>query len=177
MLFFKWTGNRCELLRFVDHVIPQDGAIEAEENNVERMICEEGYQFADGSDYNDVSCDGSSWAESLPDCQSTYLRATSNYRPLSLENVPFMLMIIRTCLHLLSVIFWTVVTCPSLEGIAHSSVNNTNATYQSVAQLECDTGYVLYDDVTSVDVTCTADGNLSVDALQYTCSCELFRHT
>ena len=108
---------------------------------------------------------------------SKYVGVTIIYRPSGLYNVPFCADENSHLVKVVVSVLVTVVTCPSLEGIAHSSVNNTNATYQSVAQLECDTGYVLYDDVTSVDVTCGADGNWSVDALQYTCSCELFRHT
>ena len=63
-------------------------------------------------------------------------------------------------------------TCPSLEDFAHSTVNSTNATYQSVLELECDTGYRFYDDVTTLELTCTAHGNWSVDVSELTCSCK-----
>ena len=68
--------------------------------------------------------------------------------------------------------FIAVVTCSSLEDFSHAAVNSTNVTYQSVVELECDTGYRFYDDVTTLELACTAHANWSVDVSQIACSCK-----
>ena len=69
------TAGRCEQLRDVAHVTPLDGAIEATAGNTERMVCETGYQFADGSDYIDVTCtvDSLTWNTNLIECNGKRL--------------------------------------------------------------------------------------------------------
>ena len=56
----------------VAHTTPQDGAIEATAGNTERMVCDVGYQFADESDYIDVTCaaDALLWQGTLTECES-----------------------------------------------------------------------------------------------------------
>ena len=58
-----WVGidsladsDRCPVLRVVEHVIVEDGHMNATTGNTERMVCETGYQFVDGSPYFDLTC-------------------------------------------------------------------------------------------------------------------------
>ena len=72
MTYLYLTADRCAQLPAVAHVTPQDGVMNATAGNTERMVCETGYQFADGSDYIDVTCTAVTlvWAESLVECDS-----------------------------------------------------------------------------------------------------------
>ena len=69
-----FTDNRCATIRDVDHVITADGFMNATRGNTERMVCETGWTFADGSDYSDITCvvDGGGdlqWLENIPECE------------------------------------------------------------------------------------------------------------
>ena len=69
--------NRCATLRYVAHVIAADGYMNATVTNTERMTCEEGYRFTDGTNFSDITCVSQSdvliWDENVPDCESTCL--------------------------------------------------------------------------------------------------------
>ena len=55
-------------------MIPEDGAIDASLGNTERMVCETGWTFEDGSEYEDIICIEDTWGhllwdEDIPECE------------------------------------------------------------------------------------------------------------
>ena len=76
----QWSGldgladvNRCATVRDVAHVRPIDDAINATNTNTERMVCEAGFQFEDGSQFVDITCVNNTgvlqWQGFIPDCE------------------------------------------------------------------------------------------------------------
>ena len=55
-------------------MIPEDGAIDASLGSTERMVCEIGFTFEDGSEYEDITCIEDTggqllWYENIPECE------------------------------------------------------------------------------------------------------------
>ena len=76
----EWRGldgvadvDRCATVRHVDHARPLDGSINATHSNTERMVCEEGFQFVDGTAFVDITCVNTTgtllWEGHIPDCE------------------------------------------------------------------------------------------------------------
>ena len=72
-----WVGidsladsDRCPVLRVVEHVIVEDGHMNATTGNTERMVCETGYRFTDSSHFASISCGPDlQWEGSIPECE------------------------------------------------------------------------------------------------------------
>ena len=69
------TG-RCGELQLASHVIVEDGHVNATRGNTERLVCELGFLFVDGTNVSDVTCVESSgllqWNGSTPACEREY---------------------------------------------------------------------------------------------------------
>ena len=76
----RWVGidsladtGRCSELRLAEHAVVEDGSVNATLGNTERVICESGFRFVDGSNFSDVTCvDGSGllrWSGDVPQCE------------------------------------------------------------------------------------------------------------
>ena len=67
------TDNRCSTIRYVAHVTPEDGHMNATVTNTERMVCDVGYQFTNGITFSDVTCvdlaGTMTWIGEISDCE------------------------------------------------------------------------------------------------------------
>ena len=69
----RCVDDRCATIRYVAHVTPEDGHMNATVTNTERMVCDVGYRFTDGSAFSDITCVNQSgvlvWEENIPECE------------------------------------------------------------------------------------------------------------